>query len=43
MTITFEDVPDEEKAKVRQQLLEYCKMDTEGMVRIMEQLEEIAI
>lgn len=42
LTITFEDVPEAEKVKVREQLLSYCKMDTEGMVRILEQLEEIA-
>jgi hypothetical protein len=42
LTITFEDVPEDEAAKVRQQLLDYCKMDTEGMVRIVERLQEIA-
>jgi hypothetical protein len=42
LTITFEDVPVEDVARIRQDLLAYCKMDTEGMVRIIERLEEIA-
>lgn len=42
LTITFEDMPKDEVVKVRQQLLDYCKMDTEGMVRILERLQEIA-
>jgi len=41
LAITFEDVPEEYEAKVRQELLEYCKMDTEGMVRILEKLREM--
>jgi hypothetical protein len=28
-------------AEIKQQLLEYCKMDTWGMVRILEELEKI--
>jgi hypothetical protein len=35
-------VPEDEVIRVRQQLLYYCKMDTEGMVRIVERLKEIA-
>ncbi len=42
LTITFEDVPEDEAAKVRQQLLDYCRMDTEGMAMIVERLKEIA-
>lgn len=41
LRITFEDVPDAEVSEVRQQLLSYCKLDTEGMVKIVERLEEI--
>ncbi len=33
--ITFDDVSDEERQKVRKQLEEYCKLDTEGMVEIL--------
>ena len=42
LRITFEDLTEAEAAKVREELLIYCKMDTEGMVRIIRQLEEIA-
>ena len=42
LRITFEDVPPEEEAQVRADLLNYCKLDTEGMVRIVERLGEIA-
>lgn len=42
LTITFEEVPKDEAAKVREELLTYCKMDTEGMVRIVERLEEMS-
>ncbi len=41
LRITFEDVPEAEVSEVRQQLLSYCKLDTEGMVKIVERLEEI--
>ena len=41
LTITFEDVPEDEAARVREALLTYCKMDTEGMVRIIKRLGEI--
>jgi len=39
--ITFEGVATEEVAQVREELLTYCKMDTEGMVMIIKRLEEI--
>ena len=42
LTITFAEVPADEAARVRKELLAYCKMDTEGMVRIVERLKEIA-
>jgi len=37
----FRDSAKEEKEKVRNALLEYCKLDTEGMVDILRKLEEI--
>lgn len=42
LTITFEDMPADEVARVREELLAYCKMDTEAMVRIIKRLEEIS-
>ncbi len=38
--ITFENVPAQEVAEVRQDLLEYCKLDTEGMIYILDALEQ---
>jgi hypothetical protein len=38
----FRDSAREEKEKVRNALLEYCKLDTEGMVAILRKLEEIS-
>jgi hypothetical protein len=38
LRITFEDVPEAEVAEVRRQLLSYCKLDTEGMVKIIGRL-----
>jgi hypothetical protein len=38
----FRDSVKEEKEKVRNALLEYCKLDTEGMVEILRKLEEIS-
>ncbi|MBU4463205.1 MAG: DUF2779 domain-containing protein [Proteobacteria bacterium] len=38
----FRDSAKEEKEKVRNALLEYCKLDTEGMVAILRKLEEIS-
>lgn len=42
LRITFEDVSEAEVAEVRRQLLSYCKLDTEGMVKIIERLEQIS-
>lgn len=42
LAITFGDVPANEVARVREDLLAYCKMDTEAMVRIIERLGEIS-
>lgn len=38
----FRDSAREEKEKVRNALLEYCQLDTEGMVSILRKLEEIS-
>lgn len=43
LTITFEDVATEEVTRIRKELLAYCALDTEGMVRIVERLEELAV
>jgi hypothetical protein len=40
LTITFKDVTAEEAPRVRQKLLAYCKMEIEGMIKIVERLEE---
>jgi hypothetical protein len=40
--ITFGDVPEHEVTKVRQDLLDYCEKDTEGMVYIVEALQQLA-
>jgi hypothetical protein len=42
LTITFEDVATEGVARTRKELLAYCALDTEGMVRIIERLQELA-
>jgi hypothetical protein len=42
LRITFDDVSLEEAERVRADLLSYCKMDTEGMVGIVERLGEIS-
>jgi len=42
LTITFEDMTENEVAEVRENLLTYCKQDTEGMVRIIEILKTIS-
>ncbi|MBU4348310.1 DUF2779 domain-containing protein [Patescibacteria group bacterium] len=41
MEIMFGDVSDSVKAKVREDLLKYCALDTEAMVWIVEKLEKI--
>lgn len=42
LRVTFEDVPEAERQKVRRQLERYCGLDTEGMVWILERLQKIA-
>ena len=42
LAITFGDATNEEAQQVRQQLLDYCKLDTFGMVKIVERLTKIA-
>ena len=41
LDMTYGDLSDEECLTIREQLLAYCGLDTEGMVRIIEKLEEI--
>jgi len=41
LNITFGEVLDEERIKTRKELEEYCGLDTEGMVRIVEKLKEL--
>lgn len=36
--VTFTDVPDEERQKVREGLLQYCKLDTQAMIDILKVL-----
>ncbi|MBW3020031.1 DUF2779 domain-containing protein [Candidatus Woesearchaeota archaeon] len=40
--ITYNEVTKEEKEKVRKDLLEYCKLDTEAMVWILEELKKLS-
>ena len=42
LNITHGEVTEEEKKKVRKQLLEYCCLDTEGMVWIVDELRKLA-
>ncbi|MDZ4247240.1 MAG: DUF2779 domain-containing protein, partial [Dehalococcoidia bacterium] len=42
LEITFGDVPDEERRKVRADLEEYCKLDTLGMALIVDKLKELS-
>jgi hypothetical protein len=42
LRVTFGDVPLEERRRVRQHLEEYCGQDTEGMVEIVQSLQELA-
>jgi hypothetical protein len=37
----FGDVPEDERQRVRQQLIAYCGLDTEGMVRIVEAIVNV--
>jgi len=40
--VTFGEVDEKERQKVRRDLEKYCALDTEGMVRIVEKLGELA-
>ncbi len=40
LRVTFGDVPDEERQRVRRQLEQYCGLDTEGMVWIVHALRQ---
>jgi len=42
LAATFGDMPEDEKAKVMNDLEEYCGRDTEGMIWIVERLEELS-
>jgi len=39
--ITYENCPEEEKKKVRDNLLKYCELDTLAEVMIVEELKEL--
>lgn len=39
--VTLADLPEDERLKMRQSLLEYCKLDTLAMVKIWEKLKEL--
>jgi hypothetical protein len=41
LRVTFGNVSDKERHKVRKQLEEYCALDTEGMVDIVEELKRL--
>ena len=43
LRITFSNVPAAERKRVRAALEEYCALDTEGLVRIVEKLSEVAM
>jgi hypothetical protein len=43
LTMTYRDMPEEEKAATRVALLKYCGLDTETMVRIIKRLDEISV
>ena len=40
--ITYGDVTEEERARVREDLRKYCKLDTEGMIWIVKELEKLS-
>jgi hypothetical protein len=42
LRVTFGDVSEEERQRVRRDLEAYCSLDTEGMVRIVEELWKLA-
>jgi hypothetical protein len=39
--VTFGDAPEEERNRVRSALLDYCRLDTLAMVRIVEKLKQL--
>jgi len=41
LRVTFNNVDESERIKVRKQLEEYCKLDTLGMIQIVEKLREL--
>ncbi len=41
LDVTSNNVPDEERIKIRKDLEKYCALDTEGMIRIVEKLKEL--
>jgi len=41
LRVTFGDVDDKERQKVRRQLEKYCALDTEGMIMIVEELGKL--
>ena len=41
LRVTFGDVDEKEQSKVRQQLLDYCERDTEGMIWIVDNLGRV--
>jgi len=41
LSITFDNVSPEEVERIRTDLLAYCKLDTEGMIWIVERLGEM--
>ena len=40
--VTYGDIDEKDRQKVRDQLEKYCALDTEGMIWIVEELEKIA-
>jgi hypothetical protein len=42
LEVTYSDVPEEIRMKIRGDLEKYCGLDTEGMIRIVDRLREIA-
>ena len=42
LRVTFGDVDEKERRKVRQSLQTYCALDTEGMVLIVDELSEMS-
>ncbi len=40
--VTYSDATEEERARVREDLRKYCKLDTEGMIWIVKELEKLS-